>query len=165
MRDLFLALTFIFLSFKVFALDYSVQVSGIPYGTGAASFVLTGPPAGTEGVVTAISGNWAGDAITGLVTYQGSDQKLNANGVTGYVTYGGISFSTSRGNVNISSSSPPRGPIAIFNSVSPLLSLRSVSVSIVPLPFASVPTLSQWAMIILASLMALLAMTRIRRKV
>lgn len=165
MKKYILTLIFIFFGSKAFAMDYNVQVSGITYGTGTASFVLTGPAAGTQGAVTAISGNWAGETITGLVSYAGSDQQLNALGVTGNVTYGGISFSTTNGNVNISSASPPRGPIAIFNSTNPSRSLVPITVTITPVSVASVPTLSEWAMIVMASLMALFAMTRMRRKV
>lgn len=164
MKKYILTLLFIFFGSKAFALDYNVQVSGITYGTGTASFVLTGPAAGTQGTVTAISGTWAGETITGLVSYAGNDQQLNANGVTGDVTYGGISFSTSAGNVNISSATPPRGPIAIFNSTNPSRSLVPITVTITPVAVASVPTLSEWGMIIMASLMALLAITRMRRQ-
>ncbi len=159
-----LALTFFMWSQIVGAATYNVTISGAH----TANLTLTAGAPGAPSIVTAVSGTFDGQTVTGLNNLCYASNVINSTGL-GFVDYGGISVTYGSGSdyVNLwfddgnPPNPPPPGRINIAQvNCGPYDSVTS-SASILDL--TPVPTLSEWAMIIMASLIGMFAFMRLRK--
>ena len=142
------------------AATYNLTISGTHTG----NIILNAGDPGAPSIVTAASGTFDGQAVTGVgsVGVCTADNLINVGGALGYVSYGGINIKYGSGvdYVNLYSSGL-NGPIvkATVNcgpsyTVTPSFSIISAT---------PVPTLSNWAMFLSAGLLGLLALIQLRR--
>ncbi len=142
------------------AATYNLTISGTYNG----NIILNAGDPGAPSIVTAASGTFDGQAVTGVssvgVCY--ADNLINVGGTLGYVSYDGITikYGTGTDYVNLYSSGL-NGPIvqATVNcgpsyTVTPSFSIISAT---------PVPTLSYWAMFLTSGLLGLFALILLRR--
>ena len=155
-----LALTLMMCSQNVDAADYNLVISGAHTG----SIVLTAGDPGSPSTVTAASGTFDGQTVTGVSNSCGSNNTINANGQFGFVTNLGISihYGTGSDYVNFWSYPVSYGNITIasvnclsFDNVTPSWSLLTAT---------PVPTVSGWAMIIMSIMLCGFALIQILRQ-
>ena len=142
---------------------YNISIGG----THTANLTLTAGAPGTPSLVTAVSGTFDGQTVTGLNNRCYASNVINSTGSLGFVDVGGISVTYGYGSdyVNLwfldGSMTALTGRINTAQvNCGPYDSVTS-SASILDL--TPVPTLSEWAMIIMASLMGMFAFMRLRK--
>jgi len=142
----------------VFAETYSVVITG----THSGNLLFTAGPPGSSSLITAVTGTLDGQTVTGLNNLCGADNRININGQLGFVSGGGISITYGSGsNYTNLYSNMSGGPIDRYQINCGAIDVVTTSVSL--LPPAPIPTLSEWAMIFMASLMGMFAFVRLRR--
>ena len=137
----------------------SIQVTGVPPGNPAFSPPAAGPTEfGTYDGVTLFAHDM-GSSYSGDCTELSSGNSWSISAVVGN-TYCGVIGNTNNRKVWI------RGTWtgSTFTNPSVLTDEPSVVALSTPPTPAAIPTLSEWAMILMASLMGLFAFTRIRRQ-
>jgi len=147
------------------ATKYNISIAG----THTANLTLTAGAPGTPSLVTAVSGTFDGQTVTGLNNLCYASNVINSTGSLGFVDYGGISVTYGPGSDYVNlwfddgnlPNLPPPGRINIAQVNCGLYDSVTSSASIFDL--TPVPTLSEWAMLLMASLMGIFAFVRLRR--
>ena len=89
-----LALSLIMWSQVLFAATYNLTISG----THTANLILTAGAPGASSIVTAVSGTFDGQTVTGLTNLCGANNAFNISGQLGFFTNYGIGFTYGNGS-------------------------------------------------------------------
>ena len=147
--------------------QYNISISG----THTANLTFTAGAPGSPSIITSVSGTFDGQTVTGLTNLCFASNVINSTGL-GFVDWGGISVTYGSGSdyVNLWHDElidfGPPGPInsATVNcGGNDVVVLDSVTSSAPLLDLTPVPSLSEWVMILMASLMVMFAFVRLRR--
>ena len=143
---------------------YNISITG----THTANLTFTAGAPGAPSIVTAVSGTFDGQTVTGLNNLCYASNVINSTGL-GFVDYGGISVTYGSGSnyVNLwfnDGNSPNLPPPGLINTAQVNCgTFDSVTSSASILDLTPVPTLSEWAMVFMVSLIGMFAFLRLRR--